>query len=264
MAKDFAYRDIPDSSLRVQAVLQRVNIVLQQHSKTISDFDLPELLPKTNSRKLAQLLLKELNYYITPEDISKMSTLNEVQCIIFDIVMKLIDQRTKEFSEYLLHIRNGTEPIIKNNLIWLPDKIVITSQNKQDHISLLLDAIYSNLAENSTNTFFITERAILTPLNNTVNEINKQIVERFSREQYTYFRFDFVPEDTLNLYPIKFLNTLTPQGLSLHILALKINVSIMLLRNLDPVNSLCNRTRLICHSLQMHTINAKIVKEVIK
>ncbi|CAG8787949.1 30334_t:CDS:2 [Gigaspora margarita] len=136
---------------------------------------------------------------------------------------------------------------------------VISAQNEQDHISLLLDAIYPNLATNSTNTDFITERAILTSLNSTVNEINKQIVEKFPREQYTYFSFDSVPKDTLNLYPIEFLNTLTPQGLSPHTLALKINVSIMLLRNLDPVNGLCNGTRLICHGLQMYTIDAKIV-----
>ncbi|CAG8465494.1 7405_t:CDS:2 [Gigaspora margarita] len=45
--------------------------------------------------------------------------------------------------------------------------------------------------------------AILIPLNNTVNKINEQIVERFSRKQYTYFGFDSVSEDTLNLYPIK-------------------------------------------------------------
>ncbi|CAG8720022.1 24065_t:CDS:2, partial [Gigaspora margarita] len=200
------FGDISDSPLRVQAVLQRVNLVLQWHSKSVFDFDLPELLPEINTT--------------IPE--------------------------AKEFSEYLLRIGNGTEPTIENNSIWLPDKIVISAQNKQDHISLLLDAIYPNLAANSTNTDFITERAILTPLNSTVVKINKQIVERFSGEQYTYFSLDSVLEDTLNLYPIKFLNTLTPQDLSSYTLALKINVSIMLLRNLDPINGLCNRTRLIC------------------
>ncbi|CAG8822158.1 3275_t:CDS:1, partial [Gigaspora margarita] len=165
----------------------------------------------------------------------------------------------KEFSEYLLRIGNSTEPTIGNNLIQLPDKIVISAQNEQDHISLLLDTTYPNLATNVTNTDFITKRAILIPLNSTVDEINKQIVEKFPGEQYTYFSFDSVPEDTLNLYPIKFLNTLTPQGLLPYTFALKINVLIMLLRNLDPVNGLCNGTRLICCGLQIHTIDAKIV-----
>ncbi|CAG8740585.1 15342_t:CDS:2 [Gigaspora margarita] len=93
-AEDFAYRDIPNSPLRVQAVLQKVNIVLQLHSKSISDFDLPELLPETNSRELSLLLLEELNYYIISKDIAKISTLNEAQYIIFDAVMKLIDLRS--------------------------------------------------------------------------------------------------------------------------------------------------------------------------
>ncbi|CAG8740353.1 38979_t:CDS:2 [Gigaspora margarita] len=116
--------------------------------------------------------------------------------------------KAKEFSEYLLKIENSTEPTIGNNLIRLPDKIVISAQNEQ------------------------------------------QIVERFPGEQYMYFSFDSVPEDTLNLYPIEFLNILTPQELLSYILALKINVPIMLLRNLDPVNGLCNGTRLICYTLE--------------
>ncbi|CAG8836583.1 31246_t:CDS:2, partial [Gigaspora margarita] len=156
--------DIPDGPFRVQAVFQKVNLVLQRHSKSVSDFDLPELL--------------------------------------------------SEINKYLLRIGNGTEPTIGNNFIQLPDKIVISAQNEQDHI-----------------------------------------IEKFPREQYTYFSFNSVSEDTLNLYPIEFLNTLIPQGLLPHTFALKINVPIMLLRNLDPVN----RTRLICCSLQMHTTDAEIV-----
>ncbi|CAG8734241.1 36564_t:CDS:2 [Gigaspora margarita] len=124
----------------------------------------------------------------------------------------------QRISEYLLRIGNGTEPTIGNNLIWLPDKIVITAQNEQDYI-----------------------------------------IERFPGEQYTYFSINSVSKDTLNLYSIEFLNTLTLQELPPHILALKINIPIMLLRNLDPVNGLCNRTRLIYHGLQMHTIDAEIV-----
>ncbi|CAG8780350.1 9156_t:CDS:2, partial [Dentiscutata erythropus] len=50
-----------------------------------------ELLPEANS-ELSELLLHELNYQITPDDLAKISTLNEAQCVIFDEVLNLINQ----------------------------------------------------------------------------------------------------------------------------------------------------------------------------
>ncbi|CAG8733413.1 19329_t:CDS:1, partial [Gigaspora rosea] len=49
-------------------------------------------------------------------------------------ISQAANHEAKEFSEYLLRIGNGTEPTIGNNLIRLPDNIVITAQNEQDHI----------------------------------------------------------------------------------------------------------------------------------
>jgi ATP-dependent DNA helicase PIF1 len=82
---------------------------------------------------------------------------------------------------------------------------------------------------------------------------------KYPGEQHTYYSFDSVPEDNLNLYPIEYLNSLTPQGLPPHELTLKIGAPIILLRNLDPVNGLCNGTRLICQRLQARTIEAEII-----
>ncbi|CAG8684390.1 15341_t:CDS:2, partial [Racocetra fulgida] len=65
----------------------------------------------------------------------------------------------------------------------LSNEIIIGSQNREDYITTLLDMIYSNLAENATNTKFITEKTILIPLNCDVNEINKQFIETFLSDQ---------------------------------------------------------------------------------
>jgi ATP-dependent DNA helicase PIF1 len=43
----------------------------------------------------------------------------------------------------------------------------------------------------------------------------------------------------------KFLNTITLAGMPPHRLALKVNVPVILLRNLDAASGLCNGTRLI-------------------
>ncbi|VDP25960.1 unnamed protein product [Heligmosomoides polygyrus] len=52
------------------------------------------------------------------------------------------------------------------------------------------------------------------------------------------------PSDALN-FPTEFLNKMTPTGMPPHALHLKVGCIVMLLRNIDVRNGLCNGTRLI-------------------
>ena len=57
----------------------------------------------------------------------------------------------------------------------------------------------------------------------------------------------------------EFLNSLTTSGLSNHSIKIKIGSPIMLLRNLDQSQGLCNGTRLIITRLAKHVIAADII-----
>ncbi|WVZ75142.1 hypothetical protein U9M48_023228 [Paspalum notatum var. saurae] len=74
-----------------------------------------------------------------------------------------------------------------------------------------------------------------------------------------YHSFDRADDDPHNYYPPEFLNSLTPNGLPPHVLRLKINCPVILLRNIDPANGLCNGTRLIVRGFQKNAIDAEIV-----
>jgi ATP-dependent DNA helicase PIF1 len=76
----------------------------------------------------------------------------------------------------------------------------------------------------------------------------------------SYYSLDCIDDSTANhstmeaLYPTEFLNTLSINGLSDHVLHLKIGVPVMLLRNLDPARGLGNETRLIVTQLTSRII----------
>lgn len=72
---------------------------------------------------------------------------------------------------------------------------------------------------------------------------------KISGEERTYFSSDSIdptdtrPKDDAVLCP-EFLNSIKMSGMPNHSLRLRISTSVMLLRNLDPNEGLCNGTRL--------------------
>ena len=100
---------------------------------------------------------------------------------------------------------------------------------------------------------------ILSTQNDWVDMINMKMIGHFHRKEMVYHSFDCAVDDPHNYYPEEFLNTLTPNGLPPRVLKLKIGCPIILLRNIDPANELCNGTRLIIRGFQKNTIDTEIV-----
>ena len=181
-----------------------------------------------------------------------------VQVFKLDVNMRAgLEQQV--FANWLLQLGDGKLPR-KNNkpffqCIELPESCVL--QKNENHLAAIFNVIDGT--ENFCN------RVVLTPTNDEALEINEQILDCLRGESVTYFSVDSVVSDDIeevNLYPLEFLNSLTPSGMPPHKLRLKIGCVVMLLRNLDIKRGLCNGTRLKVFRLQQHVIDAEIITGV--
>ncbi|GBN28767.1 hypothetical protein AVEN_246077-1 [Araneus ventricosus] len=115
------------------------------------------------------------------------------------------------------------------------------------------------MTSNIQNIQCLQERAILTPLNEKVKEINFTVQEKVPTAARTYYSIDIcLNDEEVTIYPVGFLNSLNPSCIPLHSVVLKVGCPIMLLRNLGPLK-LCNGSRLIVKALYAHIIEVTIL-----
>ncbi|TVU06803.1 hypothetical protein EJB05_46838, partial [Eragrostis curvula] len=162
------------------------------------------------------------------------------------------------FSQYLLRIGDGVEVSIGDDYVRLPQEIIIDYEEENSIDSLVAD-IFPDLLANVNDAAYMSSRAILSTKSEYVDQLNSKMIEMFPGHSKVFYSFDSVEDDQTNNYPIDFLNSLTPNGLPPHELKIKINCPLILLRNLDPHNGLCNGTRLVVRGFQNNAINTEIV-----
>ena len=159
-------------------------------------------------------------------------------------------------NKWLLDIGSGITsqlPGLPQESVEIPDHMVVNEN--------LIDCIFPD-AGIFTNIQEIAKHVILAPTNKKTLEINAKVILKIPGKCQQYDSSDSVisedPNDSLNYSP-EFLHELTPSGMPPHTLMLKKGVVIMLLRNLNPQQGLCNGTRLIITHLHTNAIRAIIL-----
>ncbi|XP_073354892.1 uncharacterized protein [Aegilops tauschii subsp. strangulata] len=163
------------------------------------------------------------------------------------------------FADYLLRVGNGTEDVDDQGNILLPEDICLPSTGEVDDLEKLIDHVFPSLDDNMSDSNYMTSRAILSTTNDNVDKINIRMIDRFHGDEVIYHSFDIAEDDPYGYYAQEFLNGLTPNGLPPHALKLKLNCPVILLRNIDPANGLCNGTRLVVRGFERNTIDAEIL-----
>ncbi|XP_071901098.1 uncharacterized protein [Coffea arabica] len=162
------------------------------------------------------------------------------------------------FTEYLLRIGNGTEPVVYDENVEIPAKMLIRYTTEEESLTALINTVYPDFSIFAGSNYLGINRAILTTKNDFVDEINDTLIQNFPGDSFDYISRDTCLDPSQQAILEDFINSLTPNGLPPHRLTLKQNTPIMLLRNIDPPEGLCNGTRLVCRSLKSNVIDAII------
>ncbi|GJW74534.1 ATP-dependent DNA helicase PIF1-like protein [Tanacetum coccineum] len=124
---------------------------------------------------------------------------------------------------------------------------------------------YLDFTSRQSDDDYLKERAILTPRNDDADAINENMFKKLGGAPVTYNSVDEICKastDTSNqhdLYPVEFLKSLNFSRNAPHALCLKKEIPIMLIRNINQSQGLCNGTRLIITDLAQFVIHAKIL-----
>nr|KAJ0227573.1 hypothetical protein LSAT_V11C100005210 [Lactuca sativa] len=176
---------------------------------------------------------------------------------------------TSAFASWLLAVGDGllgkpnTVNAVDTKWIQIPDSLLIPPG--ENSLQDLINFVYGDEILSDPSPIDLSVRAIVCPKNNTTNEINDLILKMTTGNFRIYKSVDTLEtngnqsSELEAFYPPEYLNELHFSGIPPHKLLLKVNTPIMLIRNINQREGLCNGTRLIVSQLLPTVIEAIII-----
>lgn len=175
-----------------------------------------------------------------------------------------------DFSKWQLDIGDGnveaTESVsdMFDTQFVVPKQYVVQSSS-QNPILTLIDRIFPEFVKNMHSFDYLRSRAILTPTNVVVDDINAQILDKIPGSVHTYLSQDSIDDngdqdnDFDAAFPVEYLNSINMPCLPKHELKIKVGAVVMLMRNLNQIMGLCNGTRMIVTGCKKNSIECQIL-----
>ena len=179
-------------------------------------------------------------------------------------------QSLRKFAEWVLQVGNGKlDPPSDSSLCENEDDIIVPADFCDPQMSNTVDNMikwtYPDFTTNYQKSKYLSERAILTPTNHTVGQLNSVIVDSIPGEIFSYYSIDRAEDfggtaSDLNFaFPPEYLNAFNIPGLPPHELRLKVGVVVMLMRNLNQTLGLCNGTRMMVTKCLKHCVQCEVI-----
>ena len=160
------------------------------------------------------------------------------------------DQLLEKFDSWTLSLGNGDVGYAD-----IPEEMVATKISSNTKANSMLEGqameefvqkIFPNIDTNIHDKNWLNGRAILCTTNKEVSMVNEMVSSMLPGNQQMYGSADELQNnDDILRFNVEYLNSLTPNGFPPHNLPLKPGMPLMLLRNINPREGLCNGTKLI-------------------
>ena len=165
-------------------------------------------------------------------------------------------QADQGFAEFLLELGNGELQEDDEGRVEIPEEIL-----SDPELGFVEEVFGRPLDHQNPDSY--KNIAVLTPTNAVSLSLAETVLNLLETPERVYKSIDeaqtFAGEDT-TLYPLEYLNSITPAGMPPHKLRLKVGAIIMLLRNLNTKNGLVNGTRLLVEEMQTHVLLCEITQ----
>jgi ATP-dependent DNA helicase PIF1 len=172
------------------------------------------------------------------------------------------DPVLEAFDQWTLSIGNGT---VMNDAVPIPPEMITEivpnkptePWHEANSMKKFCRLIFPNIEDKIHTPGWLEGRSILAPTNKEVDSINDMMKDWLLGDVVKLSSADSLenPNDAFR-YNTEYLNSLQPNGFPQHMLNLKPGMPLMLLRNLNPRQGLCNGTRMIFDK----TINNKLLQ----
>ncbi|GAA0187290.1 hypothetical protein LIER_34578 [Lithospermum erythrorhizon] len=157
------------------------------------------------------------------------------------------------FVDFLMRIGNGEEPTNSRGEIEIPEPMLIPYTNLEQSIEALINIVYPNMRLFEEDPFEMMKRTILCPKSEYMDNINSRLIQRISGKEVLYISDDQAKKLMDQGDYVDYLNSLEPRGQPQHKLLLKINSPVILLRNINHLEALCNGTRYLPSTTSLHS-----------
>ena len=170
-------------------------------------------------------------------------------------------QEEANFAKWQLEVGHGEHTDDAFNIplpqqFWCP----------QNTVDSLIHSIYPDIHLPGHPNNYFSERVILSCTNDTVNKLNDTILAKFPGPEKLFPSVDFIPtseqtgeDDPLLNYPVEYLNAINCGSLPLSKLKLKVGCPVMVLKNLDAANGVCNGSRGILTRWRNRVLEVKLL-----
>lgn len=174
-----------------------------------------------------------------------------------------LKERNLEFANYLLDIGEDRIEKVVDDEIQIREDLLFDPKptGKCSRFQLFINYFFDSKEFKEGNLSYYQDTSILCSTNDDVIRLNDYVLDHFdsNSEEKTYFSLDTICPECENMnVETNVLNKINQSGLPLHELRLKTGAMIILIRNLDPNEGMCNGTRLVVLEMKAHLIIASI------